>query len=160
MGAVLGTASRALSRRVETRADNFALDLTRDPDAFIALQREGKRAQELAHPNVITVHDFDRDGPLVFMTMEYLQGKALDAQGRGETVIEPRVHLVPESSDKGHFNVLRGYVKALNYAGVKVVGDFVDNYKVDLPSELAVLNLFDPNTGTTRMCLFMCWKAR
>ena len=55
--------------------------------------------------------------------------KRCDAQGRGETVIEPRVHLVPESSDKGHFNVLRGYVKALNYAGVKVVGDFVDNYK-------------------------------
>ncbi|HEY9344480.1 MAG TPA: ornithine cyclodeaminase family protein [Inquilinus sp.] len=73
--------------------------------------------------------------------------KALDAQGRGETVIEPRVHLVPESSDKGHFNVLRGYVKSLGYAGVKVVGDFVDNYKVGLPSEMAVLNLFDPDTG-------------
>src|SRR5204862_2952413 len=75
---------------------------------------------------------------------------ALAAQGRGETVIEPRVHLVPQSSDKGHFNVLRGYVKALNYAGVKVVGDFVDNYKVDLPSELAVLNLFDPTTGVPK----------
>lgn len=76
--------------------------------------------------------------------------KALDAQGRGETVIEPRVHLVPESSDKGHFNVLRGYVKSLGYAGVKVVGDFVDNYKLGLPSEMAVLNLFDPNTGVPK----------
>ncbi|MGO4124950.1 ornithine cyclodeaminase family protein [Inquilinus sp. YAF38] len=76
--------------------------------------------------------------------------KALDAQGRGETVIEPRVHLVPESSDKGHFNVLRGYVKSLNYAGVKVVGEFVDNYKLGLPSEMAVLNLFDPNTGVPK----------
>ncbi|MAY87542.1 MAG: ornithine cyclodeaminase [Pseudooceanicola sp.] len=73
--------------------------------------------------------------------------KSLADQGRGETVIEPRVHLVPESSDKGHFNVLRGYVKSLGYAGVKVVGDFVDNYKHGLPSELAVLNLFDPETG-------------
>ncbi|KGM35167.1 ornithine cyclodeaminase family protein [Inquilinus limosus] len=73
--------------------------------------------------------------------------KALEAQGLGETVIEPRVHLVPESSDKGHFNVLRGYVKSLNTAGVKVVGDFVDNYRHGLPSELAVLNLFDPHTG-------------
>ncbi|MEY8841513.1 ornithine cyclodeaminase family protein, partial [Cribrihabitans sp. XS_ASV171] len=71
----------------------------------------------------------------------------LAAQGRGETVIEPRVHLVPESSDKGHFNVLRGYVKPLGVAGVKIVGDFVDNYKQGLPSELAVLNLFDPETG-------------
>jgi len=72
---------------------------------------------------------------------------ALAAQGRGETVIEPRVHLVPESSDKGHFNILRGCVKPLGVAGVKVVGDFVDNYKRGLPSEMAILNLFDPQTG-------------
>lgn len=74
----------------------------------------------------------------------------LAAQGRGETVIEPRVHLVPETSEKGHFNVLRGYVKPLDVAGVKVVGDFVDNYKQGLPSELAVLNLFDPETGVPK----------
>jgi alanine dehydrogenase len=72
---------------------------------------------------------------------------ALLAQGRGETVIEPRVHLVPESSAKGHFNVLRGYVKPLGVAGVKIVGDFVDNYARGLPSEMALLNLFDPGTG-------------
>src|SRR5919206_3052889 len=72
---------------------------------------------------------------------------ALAAQGRKETVIEPRVHLVPESSAKGHFNILRGYVKPLGVAGVKVVGDFVGNYQRGLPSEMALLNLFDPETG-------------
>ena len=72
---------------------------------------------------------------------------ALAAQGRKQTVVEPRVHLVPESSDKGHFNILRGYVKPMGVAGVKVVGDFVDNYKQGLPSEMAILNLFDPETG-------------
>lgn len=72
---------------------------------------------------------------------------ALRAQGEGGTVIEPRVHLVPDSSDKGHFNVLRGYIKPMGVAGVKVVGDFVDNYKHDLPSEVGMLNLFDPETG-------------
>jgi ornithine cyclodeaminase len=72
---------------------------------------------------------------------------ALAAQGAGRCVIEPRVHLVPESSDKGHFNILRGYIAPLGVAGVKVVGDFVDNYKRDLPSEMAILNLFDPETG-------------
>ena len=71
----------------------------------------------------------------------------LRAQGNGETIIEPRVHLVPESSDKGHFNILRGVVKPLGVAGVKVVGDFYENYKQDLPSEVAVLNLFDPDNG-------------
>ncbi len=72
---------------------------------------------------------------------------ALAAQGRKETVVEPRVHLVPESSAKGHFNILRGYVKPLGVAGVKVVSDYVDNYKQNLPSEMALLNLFDPETG-------------
>jgi ornithine cyclodeaminase len=38
-------------------------------------------------------------------------------------------------------------VHPLGLAGVKVVGDFVNNYKIGLPSELALLNLFDPSTG-------------
>jgi ornithine cyclodeaminase len=69
-------------------------------------------------------------------------------QARGETVIEPRVHLVPEpGSTRGHFNVLRGVVWPLRVAGVKVVGDFFDNYKRELPSEMAILYLADPRTG-------------
>jgi ornithine cyclodeaminase len=47
----------------------------------------------------------------------------------------------------GHFNVLRGYVKPLGVAGVKIVGDFVNNYRQGLPSEMALLNLFSPTTG-------------
>ena len=71
----------------------------------------------------------------------------LAAQGRGETVIEPRMHLVPGRGIDGHFNVLRGFVAPLSLAGVKVVGDFVDNYRRGLPSEMGLLNLFDPTTG-------------
>ena len=72
---------------------------------------------------------------------------ALNAQGRGETVIEPRMHLLPGAVFNGHFNVLRGYVGPLALAGVKVVGDYVDNYRQGLPSEMGLLNLFDPSTG-------------
>ncbi|MCC5983434.1 MAG: ornithine cyclodeaminase family protein [Rhodobacteraceae bacterium] len=71
----------------------------------------------------------------------------LHAQGMGQSVIEPRVHLMPDPSFNGHFNVLRGYIAPMNHAGVKIVGDFVDNYKQGLPSEMALLNLFDPRTG-------------
>jgi ornithine cyclodeaminase len=71
----------------------------------------------------------------------------LRMQGSGETVLEPRVHLVPESSALGHFNVLRGVVKPLGLVGIKVVGDFVHNFKRGLSSEMSVLNLFDPETG-------------
>jgi ornithine cyclodeaminase/alanine dehydrogenase-like protein (mu-crystallin family) len=78
---------------------------------------------------------------------------ALNAQGNRQTVIEPRMHLIPRDSAEGHFNVLRGVIHPLGLAGVKVVGDFVDNYKHDLPSELAVLNLFDPQTGVPKAIL-------
>jgi ornithine cyclodeaminase/alanine dehydrogenase-like protein (mu-crystallin family) len=71
----------------------------------------------------------------------------LQAQGLGQTVIEPRVHLEPDPAFRGHFNVLRGYVAPMNLAGVKIVGDYIDNYKHGLPSEMALLNLFDPRTG-------------
>jgi alanine dehydrogenase len=71
----------------------------------------------------------------------------LRAQGLGQTVIEPRVHLVPEKDYPGHFNVLRGYIRPLALAGVKVVGDFYRNYESGLPSELGLLQLFSPTTG-------------
>lgn len=73
---------------------------------------------------------------------------SLGAQGCGSCVIEPRMHLAPKAGVDGHFNVLRGAIGApIDLAGVKVVGDFVDNYKQDLPSEVGVLTLFDPRTG-------------
>ncbi|MBA2692350.1 MAG: ornithine cyclodeaminase family protein, partial [Rubrobacter sp.] len=71
---------------------------------------------------------------------------AVWAQGEGDVVLEPRMHLMPPNGGKGHFNVLRGYVGPENVCGVKIVGDFVDNYKLGLPSELALVNLFDPET--------------
>src|SRR5438270_753888 len=38
-------------------------------------------------------------------------------------------------------------VLTAQHAGVKVVGDFVDNHHLGLPSELALLLLMDPATG-------------
>jgi len=78
----------------------------------------------------------------------------LKAQGtEGGAVIEPRMHLTPDPAFNGHFNVLRGYVASLDLAGVKIVGDYVNNYKTGLPSENALLNLFDPRTGVPRAIL-------
>ena len=74
----------------------------------------------------------------------------LAAQGRQLTVVEPRTHLFPRGAH-GHFNVLRGATP--RFAGVKVVGDFVDNHERGLPSELALLLLMDPMTGVPRAIL-------
>jgi alanine dehydrogenase len=72
---------------------------------------------------------------------------ALRAQGSGQARIEPRVHLEPDPALRGHFNILRGYLATLQLAGVKVVGDFLDNYELGLPSELGLLTLYDARTG-------------
>ena len=72
---------------------------------------------------------------------------AVRAHGEGRVVLEPRVHLVPDPGGAGHFNVLRGHLPAPGVSGVKVVGDFVPNYAVGLPSELGLLTLYDPGTG-------------
>jgi ornithine cyclodeaminase len=71
----------------------------------------------------------------------------LRAQGSGRARIEPRVHLEPDPAVRGHFNVLRGYLAPLQLAGVKVVGDYLDNHELGLPSELGLLALFDARTG-------------
>jgi len=72
---------------------------------------------------------------------------AVRAQGNGDVVLEPRVHLIPPNHGRGHFNILRGHVGPLNISGVKVVGDFVDNRRHQLPSEMALITLLDPDTG-------------
>jgi len=68
--------------------------------SFIALQREASKAQRLAHPNIATVYDFDRDGNTVFMTMEYLQGKPLNQLikelGKKPLKLDHALHIIEE----------------------------------------------------------------
>jgi len=73
--------------------------------------------------------------------------EAVRAQGNGQVVLEPRMHLVPPNGGRGHFNVLRGHLGPQNVSGIKVVGDFVDNHLRGLPSELALITLYSPDTG-------------
>lgn len=63
------------------------------PDAFVTLQQETAKSHTLAHPNIVTVHDFDRDGDTLFMTMELLQGDPLDRllkKGKGAGMPKPK----------------------------------------------------------------------
>ncbi|GAB3539739.1 hypothetical protein GCM10027343_07680 [Noviherbaspirillum agri] len=78
------------------------------PKSLIALQREAKKAQTLAHPNIVTVYDFDRDGTMVYLTMEYLSGKPLS-----------RALRVPDFKGMPFHDAMRivtGVAHALSYA--------------------------------------------
>ena len=76
----------------------------------------------------------------------------LAAHGRGEVVLPPKSHIHLDERYNGHFNVLAGYAGPIDTAGVKVVGDYLDNWRHGLPSEVALLTLYDPRTGVPR-CL-------
>jgi serine/threonine protein kinase len=51
--------------------------LTNDPDFLARFQQEARAAANLAHPNIVTVHDFGRDGGRNYIVMEYIEGKDL-----------------------------------------------------------------------------------
>lgn len=82
----MGLVFRARDRRREEARDRnpfVAIKLLGDdfkshPDALISLQREARRMQQLSHPNIASVYDFDRDGPHVYLVMELLEGESLD----------------------------------------------------------------------------------
>lgn len=84
------------------------------PEAFIALQRESRKTQRIAHPNIVNVHDFDKDGDTVFMTMEYLEGTPLD-----KLIKKYRSTGLPVADA---WQILEGICAALAYAhGQKII---------------------------------------
>ena len=79
-----------------------------NPNSLVALQREARKAQVLAHRNIITVYDFDRDGPIVYLTMEYLSGKPLS-----QLLRTPGYQGMPV---RAALPIVRGMCAALAYA--------------------------------------------
>lgn len=52
-------------------------NLTGDPEFLARFQHEARAAANLAHPNIVTVHDFGRDGGRYYIVMEHIEGKDL-----------------------------------------------------------------------------------
>jgi Protein kinase domain len=53
--------------------------VTQREELLAELQREFQHLQLLSHPNIVRVHEFDRDGDNAFFTMELLNGALLSA---------------------------------------------------------------------------------
>ncbi len=70
----------------------------------------------------------------------------LKAHGERKVILPSKDHLALDYPER-LFNILKGYVGPVNVAGVKVIGDFQGNYKLGLPSELALITLYRPETG-------------
>ncbi|HSZ09275.1 MAG TPA: protein kinase [Steroidobacteraceae bacterium] len=51
--------------------------VTKRAELLTELRRSFQQMQRLSHPNIVRVFEFDRDGPIVFFTMELLNGALL-----------------------------------------------------------------------------------
>ncbi|MCI0602953.1 protein kinase [bacterium] len=51
--------------------------LANDPDAILRFEREAKAIAALSHPNILAIHDFDRDQDLYYVVTEFLEGEPL-----------------------------------------------------------------------------------
>ena len=111
------------------------------PESFIALQRESRKTQRIAHPNIVSVFDFDRDGDTVFMTMEYMEGQPLDKLLR-------QYKSIGLPSDDA-WEILDGVCSALMHA-----------HKEDIVhSDLKPGNVFITNRGTAKVFDFGIARA-
>ena len=131
-------------------------EVSAHPDSFMALQREARRAGTLAHPNVVTVYDFDRDGARIYMTMEYLEGRGLDAYLREECSAGlplekawPIIRGVALALEYGHqkrivhSDLKPGNIFICNDGGVKVL-DFGIARVINVTGAKSEETLFDP----------------
>jgi serine/threonine-protein kinase len=51
--------------------------LTSDPSFLTRFRQEARNVANLAHPNIVTLHDFGQDGNTYYMVMEYIDGQDL-----------------------------------------------------------------------------------
>ncbi len=139
----MGCVYLALDRRKQEARDAeptvaikvLAGDFARHPEAFIALQRETRKSQQLAHPNIVTVHDFDRDGSQAYMTMEVLCGEPLDAC----------ISAHPEGLPRERANtIIAGILAGLSYAHAKGI----------VHADLKPSNVFVCEDGTVKLLDF------
>jgi len=81
MGAVYLAQDSKLGERVALKVISSAM--AGDPaQAAMRFHREVQAARRVTHPNVIRIHDLGEEGPLLFLSMEYVDGETLAARMR------------------------------------------------------------------------------
>ncbi|MGE5278569.1 MAG: protein kinase domain-containing protein [Acidobacteriota bacterium] len=75
MGEVYRARDARLDRHVALKV--LPDKLTGDADALARFEREAKAVAALSHPNILSIHDFGRDGERVYAVAELLEGSSL-----------------------------------------------------------------------------------
>jgi TolB-like protein len=62
--------------------ERFAIKVLKEelqPESLALLREEVRKTRKLSHPNIVDVHSVNLDGQRLYVLMEYLEGKSLDA---------------------------------------------------------------------------------
>ncbi len=76
MGTVYEAKHRTLPRKFAIKV--LRRDLTSDPSFVERFRREAIASARIQHPNIIYITDFGHEDDLIFLVMEYLEGRGLD----------------------------------------------------------------------------------
>jgi TPR repeat protein len=129
-------------------------EFQRHKDSFVTLQREARKAQSLAHPNIITVYDFDRDGPHIFMTMELLIGSSLEtitkAHANSPMPITEALRIINDVGKALAYAHENGIVHCDLKPGNIFITDRGRVKVIDFGIARAIKNVEDPNAEPTR----------
>jgi serine/threonine-protein kinase len=123
----------------QVAGETFAIKLLKEslrPEALELLREEVRKTRKLSHPNIVDVHSVNVDGARLYVLMEYLEGKPLNALldeefGRGM----PFSHAWP---------IIEDACAALGYAHDHSV----------IHSDLKPANIFVTTSGRTKLLDF------
>jgi serine/threonine protein kinase len=76
MGTVFKAVDSRLGRTVALKVISYTSGAGEEKRRFF---REAKAASALNHPNIVTIYEYDSDGQVDFIAMEYIRGKTLHA---------------------------------------------------------------------------------